>query len=50
MGGTFVVLGGELEVVGKFLGGALQRKISFRSSICRENGNLKIEGNQWHTL
>jgi hypothetical protein len=50
MGGTFIELGGELEMFRKFLGGALQGKIPFRSGICRENGNHKIEGIHWHSV
>jgi len=50
MGGTFIELGGELEIVEKFLGGALQWKIPFRSCICRENGDHTIEGVHWHTV
>jgi hypothetical protein len=50
MDGTFVELGGELESVGKFFGGALQGKILFRSCICRENTDHKMEGIHWHTV
>jgi len=50
MGGTFIELGGELEMFGKFLGGILQGKIPFRCCICRENGNHKIKGIHWHTV
>jgi hypothetical protein len=43
MGGTFIVLGGELEMFGKFFGGTLHGKIPCRRCIHRENGNLKID-------
>jgi hypothetical protein len=42
MGGTFVVLGEELEMVGKFMCGTLYCKTQCRSYTHRESDTLKI--------